>query len=81
MASEVMRTVHEREPFPTRAVDFVKPGRRGATCCPLHGCYGLIGDQPALRSSRAPSRPRRVICVCCVKIVFQTVDSENIATS
>ena len=28
MASEVMRMVYEREPFPTRAVDFVKPGRR-----------------------------------------------------
>ena len=27
-ASEVMRTVHERAPFPTRAIDFVKPGRR-----------------------------------------------------
>ena len=27
-ASEVMRTVYDREPFPTSAVDFVKPGRR-----------------------------------------------------
>ena len=27
-ASEVMRTVYDREPFPTIAVDFVKPGRR-----------------------------------------------------
>ena len=26
-ASEVMRTVYDREPFPTSAVDFVKPGR------------------------------------------------------
>ena len=28
IASEVMRTVYDREPFPTSAVDFVKPGRR-----------------------------------------------------
>ena len=27
-ASEVMRTVHDREPFPTDAVDLVTPGRR-----------------------------------------------------
>ena len=27
-ASEVMRTVYDREPFPTSAVDCVKPGRR-----------------------------------------------------
>ena len=27
-ASEVMRTVYEKEPFPTNAVEFVTPGRR-----------------------------------------------------
>ena len=40
-ASEVMRTVHGRELFPTSAVDFVKPGRR-VRCGPLHGRYGLV---------------------------------------
>ena len=41
-ASEVIRTVYDREPFPTSAVDFVKPGRKSATCDPLHGRYGLV---------------------------------------
>ena len=41
-ASEVMRTVYDREPFPTSAVDFVTPGRRVRPCGPLHGRYGLV---------------------------------------
>ena len=41
MASEVMRTVHEREPFPTRAVDFVKPGRRVRLAAHYMAAMGL----------------------------------------
>ena len=35
-ASEVMRTVYDREPFPTSAVDFV------ISCGSLHGRYGIV---------------------------------------
>ena len=40
-ASEVMRTVYEREPFPTRAVDFVKPGRRVRRAAHYMAAMGL----------------------------------------
>ena len=40
-ASEVMRTVHERAPFPTRAVDFVKPGRRVRRAAHYMAAMGL----------------------------------------
>ena len=42
-ASEVMRTVYDREPFPTSAVDFVKPGRRVRHAAHYNGRYGLPG--------------------------------------
>ena len=40
-ASEVMRAVHERAPFPTRAVDFVKPGRRVRRAAHYMAAMGL----------------------------------------
>ena len=80
-ASEVMRTVYDREPFPTSAVDFVKPGRRVRRAAhytwPLWAC----GDQPVLRSFRVPFRPHHATRVWHVKIASRTGDSENITTS
>ena len=43
-SSEVMRTVYDREPFPTSAVDFVKPGRRASasscnSCMACEDCF------------------------------------------
>ena len=40
-ASEVMRKVYEREPFPTRVVDFVKPGRRVRRAAHYMAAMGL----------------------------------------
>ena len=42
-ASEVMRTVHDREPFPTDAVDLVTDsGTPSTTGGPLYGSYGFM---------------------------------------
>ena len=42
-ASEVMRTVYDREPFPTSAVDFVTPGRRVRRAAHyMAAIYGLV---------------------------------------
>ena len=40
-ASEVMRTVHDREPFPTNAVDLVTPGRRVRRAAHYMSAMGL----------------------------------------
>ena len=40
-ASEVMRTVYDREPFPTSAVDFVKPGCRVRRAAHYMAAMGL----------------------------------------
>ena len=40
-ASEVMRTVHDREPFPTNAVDLVTPGRRVRRAAHYMAAMGL----------------------------------------
>ena len=40
-ASEVMRTVYDREPFPTSAGDFVKPGRRVRRAAHYMAAMGL----------------------------------------
>ena len=40
-ASEVMRTVYDREPFPISAVDFVKPGRRVRRAAHYMAAMGL----------------------------------------
>ena len=40
-ASEVMRTVYDREPFPTSAVDFVRPGRRVRRAAHYMAAMGL----------------------------------------
>ena len=40
-ASEVMRTVYDREPFLTSAVDFVKPGRRVRRAAHYMAAMGL----------------------------------------
>ena len=40
-ASEVMRTVYDREPFPTSAVDFVTPGRRVRRAAHYMAAMGL----------------------------------------
>ena len=39
-----MRTVYDREPFPTSAVDFPTSETEtpSTTCGPLHGRYGLV---------------------------------------
>ena len=54
-ASEVMRTVYAREPFPTDAVQFVTPGAEFAvrhTTWPQWACGAL----PVLRYFLDPSR-------------------------
>ena len=48
----------------------------GCDVQPITWLLWSYGDQPALRSSRAPFRPHRVILVWRVRIVSQTVDSE-----
>ena len=40
-ASEVMRTVHDREPFPTEAVDLVTPGRQVRRAAHYMAAMGL----------------------------------------
>ena len=50
-ASEVMRTVYDRAPFPTSAVDFVKPGRRVRRAAHYMATMGLW------RSTSAPVFP------------------------
>ena len=40
-ASEVMRTIHEREPFPTEAVDLVTPGRQVRRAAHYMAAMGL----------------------------------------
>ena len=47
-ASEVMRTVYDREPFPTSAVDFVKPGRRVRRAAHYMAAMGLWRPTSAL---------------------------------
>ena len=75
-ASEVMRAVHDRPE------QWILSNRdAGCDVQPTTWLLWAYGDQPALRSSRAPFRPHRVICVWRVRIVSQTVDSENIGTS
>ena len=40
-ASEVMRTVHERDPFPTASADLVTPGRRVRRAAHYMAAMGL----------------------------------------
>ena len=75
-ASEVMRAVHFR-----REQWILSNRDAGCDVQPTTWLLWACGDQPALRSSRAPFRPHRVIRVWRVRIVSQTVESENIATS
>ena len=69
-ASEVMRTVYDREPFPTSAVEYdVQP-----TTWRLWAC----GDRRVLRSFRVLSRHRPAIHVWHAMIVSRTGDSRTL---
>ena len=57
-ASEVMRTVYDREPFPTSAVDFVKPGRRVRRAAHYMAAMGLW------RPTSAPVFPGPISADC-----------------
>ena len=58
-ASEVMRTVHDREPFPTDAVDLVTPGRRVRRAAHYMAAMGLW------RPTSAPVFPGPVSASSC----------------
>ena len=58
-ASEVMRTVHDREPFPTDAVDLVTPGRRVRRAAHYMAAMGLW------RPTNAPVFPGPVSASSC----------------
>ena len=57
-ASEVMLAVHDRAPFPMRAVDFVKPGRRVRRAAHYMAAMGLWRPTgaPVFRYPLAKSR-------------------------
>ena len=75
-ASEVMRTVYDREPFPTSAVDFVTPGRRVRRAAHYMAAMGLW------RPTSAPVFPGPISvsscnsCMAC-EDCFRTVGSKN----
>ena len=48
-ALEVMRTIHEREPFPTEAVDLVTPGR------PVRRAAHYMAEMGLWRPTSGPS--------------------------
>ena len=58
-ASEVMRTIHEREPFPTEAVDLVTPGRQVRRAAHYMAAMGLW------RPTSAPVFPGPVAASSC----------------
>ena len=58
-ASEVMRTIHEREPFPTEAVDLVTPGRQVRRAAHYMAAMGLW------RPTSAPVFPGPVSASSC----------------
>ena len=58
-ASEVMRTVHDREPFPTEAVDLVTPGRQVRRAAHYMAAMGLW------RPTSAPVFPGPVSASSC----------------
>ena len=62
--SEVMRTVHDREPFPTDAVDLVTPGRRVRRAAHYMAAMGLW------RPTSAPVFPGPVSASSCVTLVW-----------
>ena len=70
-ASEVMRTVHDREPFPTDA-DAEYDGR------PTKWQLWAYGDRPALQSFRVQCRHHRVIPVWLVMTVSWTGENRTI---
>ena len=74
-ASEVMRTVHDREPFPTDAVDLVTPGRRVRRAAHY---MSAMGDRPALQSFPVQSRHHLAIRAWLVTIVSRTGESRTI---
>ena len=76
-ASEVMRTVHDREPFPTDAVDLVTPGRRVRRAAHFWQLWAC-GDRPALQSFRVQSRHHLAILVWLVMIVSRTGESRTL---
>ena len=58
-ASEVMRTIHEREPFPTEAVDLVTPGR------PVRRAAHYMAAMGLWRPTSAPVFPGPVAASSC----------------
>ena len=79
-ASEVMRTVYAREPFPTDAVHFVTPGAELAvrhTTWPQWACGAL----PVLRYFLDPSRSPPATPACPARTVFQMPRSDELTTS
>ena len=58
-ASEVMRTIHDREPFPTEAVDLVTPGRQVRRAAHYMAAMGLW------RPTSAPVFPGPVSASSC----------------
>ena len=58
-ASEVMRTIHEREPFPTEAVDLVTPGR------PVRRAAHYMATMGLWRPMSAPVFPGPVAASSC----------------
>ena len=79
-ASEVMMTVYDREPFPTSAVDFVKPGCRVRRAAHYMAAMGLW------RPTSAPVFPDPISASSCNSCMacedcFPDGVSENITTS
>ena len=75
-ASEVMRTVYEKEPFPTDAVKFVTPGRRVWRAAHYMAAMGLW-HPTSVRCLLDQSRSRQAIHACHARIVFRMSRSDE----
>ena len=76
-ASEVMRTIHEREPFPTEAVDLVTPGRPVRRAAHYMAAMGLWRPTSA-QCFRVRWQPRPAIRVWRVTIASRTGESRTL---
>ena len=75
-ASEVMRTIHEREPFPTEAVDLVTPGRPVRLLTTWR--RWASGVQRVPQCFRVRWQPRPAIRVWRVTIVSRTGENRTL---
>ena len=76
-ASEVMRVVYEKEPFPTDAIQYMTPVRRVRRAAPYMAAMGLWPPQ-ANRSSQVRFRYHHATHACHVKTASRMFRCERL---